>query len=142
MNTTPSRALRTLYLNLPDFNNNHIAVYDVLLHYLKCGYAWPSMGDIQMEAGVGETTATSAIKTLRKYELIKSFLPNGKSRTYSVKVPIDDPDVFYAKYPEALAEREKRSQIIRERSSRTSHRQRNRCSCGTQEGGAFREKRL
>ncbi|MNC28891.1 hypothetical protein D3C75_771200 [compost metagenome] len=116
-----ARAFRTLYMDIPGFKSDHIAVYDVLYHYWNpdYGYAWPSSCDIQLETGYGETHVRALIKDLVKWRLIEVLTnPNGDNKTYNLLKPIEDSTHFYRVFPEAVAAGEARRVKARERAAR------------------------
>ncbi|AOK88963.1 MarR family transcriptional regulator [Paenibacillus polymyxa] len=122
-----ARVFRTLYINIDGFKNDHIAVYDILYHYWNAaeGYAWPTSVDIQMEAGISETTVTKVIRELVEWGLIEIVSnPKGDNNTYNVKRPIEDEMEFYRVFPEALRNKQERRERADARASRPKKRKR------------------
>lgn len=116
-----SRVLRTLYMNIPGFKSDHIAVYDTIYHYwnVDFGYAFPPAHKIQLETGYGETHVRKLIGELVKWGLLEVLSnPKGDNKTYNLKKPIEDVSAFYRSFPEARAEGEERYAKAMERASR------------------------
>ncbi|OMD92407.1 hypothetical protein BSK49_03770 [Paenibacillus odorifer] len=122
-----ARAFRTLYVYLPGFSNNHVAIYDILYHYWNAseGYAWPPHALLQKESGLSDPTVISCLKFLEKYGLIRVLTnPSGQNKTYDLFAPIEDEAFFWARFPEALENKRKRDAAIDARAARPNRAQR------------------
>ncbi|WP_025696309.1 hypothetical protein [Paenibacillus durus] len=122
-----ARALRTLYMNIPGFKSDHIAVYDTIYHYwnVDYGYAFPPSYTIQLETGYGETHVRKLIGDLVTWGLVEVLShAKGDNKTYNLKKPIEDDSAFYRRFPEARAEGEARRTKALQRASRPKRSQR------------------
>lgn len=122
-----ARVFRTLYMDIPGFKSDHIAVYDTLFHYWNAdyGYAWPSSCDIQLETGFGETHVRRLLGNLVEWGLVEVLAnPNGDNKTYNLRQPIEDQQEFYRTFPEAVAAGEERRAKVRGRAARPKRAQR------------------
>lgn len=116
-----ARAFRTLYMHIPGFKNDHIALYDVLYHYWNeaYGYAYPTQVELQMQCGIGETSITKLTRELESWGLIEARQnARGSNKTYVLHRPIEDEDAFYLRFPLAYARKLERENVLRKRSAR------------------------
>ncbi|MEV2910706.1 hypothetical protein ABNF65_19350 [Paenibacillus larvae] len=96
-------SLLTLYMRLPDFNADHVIMYAYLCASYDddLGYASPTQTQICEDLGIGANMPGKLAKTLKKYGLIDYKQPKaGASYIYRIYPAIEEPDVFYEKYPE------------------------------------------
>lgn len=109
-------ALLTHYVFYPKFNGNTMLVYAYLkkLENAEWGYAFPSQNQAMSDLGISDTTFKAQIETLVDCGLI-TVKNNGDGRftnnVYYVHDPIEMAEDFYAKYPQAKAEYERKQSI-------------------------------
>lgn len=110
-------AFRKLYINIPEFTVVHAAVYEVIAEYRQHGKN-PSVFNLLMECGIGETHATKVVKDLRGWGLLDYSDSPGKRRRFTALEPICSRRDFFERFPEALENLKERRLAISARSSR------------------------
>lgn len=104
-------SLKRVYTQHPKFSGNERLIYELLFDHWNPaqGYAWPTISQLSVESGLGESTVKRCIAKLKELDLIdvrESAVSN--NNTYIVKPPVRTIEELVAKFPEIKARVEKR----------------------------------
>lgn len=111
-------SLKRIYTQHPDFNGNVRLIYELLFDHFNpnYGYAWPTIPQLAIESGLGESTVKRCIATLVKLELIKKQPSSvANNNVYVPLKPVTTIEELIAKFPEVKPHMETRIARIKER---------------------------
>lgn len=96
------------YTLLPEYKAEMTVLYGLILHFYneKEGYAWPNVDTLALYYGKSERTTRSHLAKLEEYGLLRTRMDGSKK--LFVPVPPKPEDEFFATFPEALTERQRR----------------------------------
>jgi DNA-binding transcriptional ArsR family regulator len=109
-----------LYTFLPTYKAEMTVLYGLLVHYYNAneGYAWPNEDTLAFYYGKTTRTTREHLKVLKECGLVSMKKVDGKWR-YKPLTPLDD-DQFFARFPDALAEKEAREKARDEERERVA----------------------
>lgn len=104
-----SNALLTHYNFFPKFNGNTLLVYAYLkkLENAQWGYAFPSQNQAMSDLGISDATFKAQVQTLVECGLVEVRANHDRhfaNNVYYLNEPIEDASTFYATFPQAKAE--------------------------------------
>lgn len=110
-----------LYPFHPDFKAEMATLYALITHYYNedIGYAWPNIDTLAFYYGKSAKTTSAHLDALKSVGLIE-IIERGQKKQFIPLKPIDNEAEFFAKFPEALAEYNKRNQAREEERKRSA----------------------
>ena len=111
-------SLKRVYTQHPKFSGNERLIYELLFDYWNPdhGYAFPTISQLAIDSGLGESTVKRSIAKLKELDLLEVRGSDvASNNVYIVKKPVTTIEELVAKFPEVEAHMEQRVASIKGR---------------------------